>query len=374
MVPSPDSKGETMHLHAEALTLVAAEPEDSARGAGRLLAEILESAFARGASAVHLEPRGDELAVRMRVASALVDGFDLGVAQARDLAASLRSGPLRFRGREIGVATLSTASGDRIVLHLGAADAHAGELTALGMRPALVNALSTILARASGLVLVAGPKRAGISTTLSALLRRADTGSRSLLTLREGPAVAADLRAALAQDSDAILVPAIADRETAATAAQAAQAGHLVLAGVPVADSVGAILRLRELRVEPFQLASTLQAVVAQRLVRRLCGACRQPVQAARSTSALLGFDAGAVVYAPVGCERCDGTGFRGETAVFEAILTDAPLRRLIDDGGDGAILARHAFLNAPNLGSAARALVREGVTTPEEALRVSRG
>jgi general secretion pathway protein E len=87
----------------------------------------------------------------------------------------------------------------------------------------------------------------------------------------------------------------------------------------------------------------------------------------------LLGFDPGAVVYAPVGCDACDHTGYAGRTGVFEAIHADAALRRLINDGGDGAIIARHAFLNAPNLGSAARALVRGGITTPDEAVRVSR-
>jgi general secretion pathway protein E len=114
--------------------------------------------------------------------------------------------------------------------------------------------------------------------------------------------------------------------------------------------------------------------VLAQRLVRKLCPDCRRPVQAQGSVSALLGFDSGAIVFAPMGCESCEGTGFAGSTGVFEAIVADGAIRRLINDGGDEAILARHAFLRAPNLGSAARALVREGLTTPEEAVRISRG
>ncbi len=162
------------------------------------------------------------------------------------------------------------------------------------------------------------------------------------------------------QDADVILAGAITDRQTAAASVRAAEAGHLVLATLEARDAVDAILRLRALRVEAFQLASTLHAVIAQRLARRLCRACREPVQAGGSTCALLGFDPGAVVYAPVGCDSCEG-GFAGEAGVFEAILPDAALRRLINDGGDGAIIARHAFVNAPNLGSAARALVREG-------------
>ncbi|MBC7042363.1 hypothetical protein G6O42_24640, partial [Salmonella enterica subsp. enterica serovar Enteritidis] len=88
-----------------------------------------------------------------------------------------------------------------------------------------------------------------------------------------------------------------------------------------------------------------IAAVLAQRLVQRLCAECRRPVQAQGSISALLGFDSGAIVFAPTGCESCNGTGFAGETGVFEAIVADGAIRRLINDGGDEAILARHAFL-----------------------------
>lgn len=369
-----------MHLQADVLAPVAADfrpaPGESASAmTEQLLADILADAFHRGASKVHLEPRGGgSLAVRLRLAGALTEVLRLPADRARGLIDRVLAGPLRFDGREVGVAALSTAEGERVVLHLGPSVERIDELAALGMRPRLVTALSATLARAGGLVLVAGPPRSGVTTTLHTLLRRVDAGSRGVLRVGEGPAMAEELRAVLRQDPDVILVERIADRATAMAAIEAAQTGHLVLAGVAVGDAIGAVLRLRELRVEPFQLASTLQVVVAQRLVRRLCGECRQPVQATRSVSALLGFDAGAVVYVPTGCDACGGTGFQGETGVFEAIQVDAGLRRLINDGGDCAILARHAFLNSPNLGSAARKMVREGLTTPEEAIRVARG
>ena len=163
------------------------------------------------------------------------------------------------------------------------------------------------------------------------------------------------------------------DRETAEIAVQASLTGHLVLSTVHTNDAVGAITRMRDMKIEPFLLASTLRAVVAQRLVRRLCPDCRRPVQAQGSVSALLGFDPGTIVYEPVGCDHCSHTGFKGRIGVFEAIRIDDTIRRLINDGGDEAIIARHAFINAPNLGSAARQLVREGLTTPEEAVRISR-
>ena len=137
--------------------------------------------------------------------------------------------------------------------------------------------------------------------------------------------------------------------------------------------SDGAVTRLRDMGVEPFLLASTLRLVVAQRLVRRLCQHCREPVQADKSASALLGFDPGTIIYRAKGCEECGGSGYKGRIGVFEAIRVDDTIRRLINDGGDESLIARHAFLNAPNLGSAARALVRDGQTTAEEAIRVSR-
>ncbi|PZP09545.1 MAG: type II secretion system protein GspE, partial [Sphingomonas hengshuiensis] len=181
------------------------------------------------------------------------------------------------------------------------------------------------------------------------------------------------LRAILRQDPDVVMVGEIRDRETAEIAVQASLTGHLVLSTVHTNDAIGAITRMRDMKVEPFLLASTLRGVIAQRLVRRLCQSCRRPVQAQGSVSALLGFDPGAIVYEPVGCSECGGTGFKGRIGVFEAIRIDDTIRRLINDGGDEAIIARHAFINAPNLGSAARQMVRDGLTTPEEAVRISR-
>jgi general secretion pathway protein E len=257
--------------------------------------------------------------------------------------------------------------GERAVLTFETVETRADDLCALGMRPGLAASLADILARRAGLVLVAGPPGSGVSTTLAALARRADNGARCILSGDD------DLPAVLGQDPDVVTIARIADRATAAAAIRAARE-RLVLAGIEASDSVSAILALRAFRAEPFDLAANLQAVLSQRLVGHLCAACREPVQAPRSISALLGFDSGTVVYAPAGCEACGNSGFTGRTAAFEAILPDTGLRRLIYDGGDGAILARHAFVAAPNLGSAARTLVREGVTTPEEAVRVSRG
>jgi general secretion pathway protein E len=108
-------------------------------------------------------------------------------------------------------------------------------------------------------------------------------------------------------------------------------------------DAIGAITRLRDMKIEPFLLASTLRAVIAQRLVRRLCPTCRSPVQATVSVSDLLGFDSGAVIYEARGCGECSNTGYKGRIGVFEAVRIDDTIRRLINAGGDEAGIANHA-------------------------------
>jgi general secretion pathway protein E len=190
-----------------------------------------------------------------------------------------------------------------------------------------------------------------------------------------GLTFAAGLRAILRQDPDVVMVGEIRDRETAEIAVQASLTGHLVLSTVHTNDAVGAITRMRDMRVEPFLLASTLRAVIAQRLVRRLCEHCRRTDagQQARYRRLAGLRSVGAMVYRARGCEECSGTGYKGRIGVFEAIRIDDTIRRLINDGGDESLIARHAFLNTPNLGSAARALVRDGQTTAEEAIRISR-
>ena len=169
------------------------------------------------------------------------------------------------------------------------------------------------------------------------------------------------------------MVGEIRDRETAEIAVQASLTGHLVLSTVHTNDAAGAITRMRDMRVEPFLLASTLRAVIAQRLVRRLCPSCRRPVRAGDTVAPMLGISPEGRVWEPVGCEQCGRSGYKGRVGVFEAIRVDETVRRLINDGGDEQAIAAHAFARGDTLANAARRMVEEGVTTPEEAIRVSR-
>jgi general secretion pathway protein E len=375
----------------------------------RLINGVIADAVRQGVSDIHIEPYETGLVVRMRIDGVLRETLRmpphvapvvvsrikvmarLDIAERR-LPQDGRIG-LTLGGKllDVRVSTLPSRAGERVVLRILDKDNAGIDLNVLGMSPETNALLREALAEPNGIILVTGPTGSGKTTTLYAGLRLLNDGTRNILTVEDpveyamdgvgqtqvnakvGMTFAAGLRAILRQDPDVVMVGEIRDRETAEIAVQASLTGHVVLSTVHTNDAVGAITRMRDMRIEPFLLASTLRAVVAQRLVRRLCPSCRRPVQAEGSVSALLGFDPGTVIYEPIGCEECNGTGFKGRIGVFEAIRVDETIRRLINDGGDESIIARHAFLNAPNLGSAARKLVREGLTTPEEAVRISR-
>jgi general secretion pathway protein E len=292
---------------------------------------------------------------------------------------------------DVRVSTLPSRAGERVVLRILDKENAGFGLEQLGMPPVIEAVYREALAEPNGIVLVTGPTGSGKTTTLYAGLRLLNDGSRNILTVEDpveyavegvgqtqvndkvGLTFATGLRAILRQDPDVVMVGEIRDRETADIAVQASLTGHLVQSTVHTNDAVGAITRLRDMKIEPFLLASTLRAVIAQRLVRRLCPACRQPVQASPSVAALLGFEPGATIYEARGCSECSNTGYRGRIGVFEAVRVDETIRRLINAGGDEAVISSHAFRTMPNLGAAARNLVHEGVTTAEEAVRISR-
>jgi general secretion pathway protein E len=375
----------------------------------RLINGIIADAARQGVSDIHIEPYESGLVVRMRVDGLLRETLRmpphvapvvvsrikvmarLDIAERR-VPQDGRVG-LTLGGKllDVRVSTLPSRAGERVVLRILDKENAGFDLDVLGMPPEIDRIFRAALAEPNGIVLVTGPTGSGKTTSLYAGLRQLNDGSRNILTVEDpveyavdgvgqtqvndkvGLSFATGLRAILRQDPDVVMVGEIRDRETADIAVQASLTGHLVLSTVHTNDAIGAITRLRDMKIEPFLLASTLRAVIAQRLVRRLCPTCRAPVQATGSVSALLGFDSGAVIYEARGCGECSNTGYKGRIGVFEAVRIDDTIRRLINAVGDEAVIANHAFRNAPNLGSAARALVREGVTTAEEAVRISR-
>jgi general secretion pathway protein E len=352
----------------------------------RLINTIIADAARTGVSDIHFEPYESGLVVRMRIDGELREKLRLPARVAPTLVSRVKvmsrldiaerrlpqdgriSLTLGGRLIDVRVSTLPSRGGERVVLRLLDKANVAASLGALGMDKAADAALKAALGEPNGIILVTGPTGSGKTTTLYAALQKLNDGKRNILTIEDpveyaidgigqtqvddkvGLTFAAGLRAILRQDPDVVLVGEIRDRETAEIAVQASLTGHLVLATVHTNDAAGAITRMRDMKVEPFLLASTLRTVIAQRLVRRLCGDC-----------------------AGAGCGSCDQSGYKGRTGIFETIRIDEPLRQLIAEGGDELKIAAHAFTASQTLAQAADALVKNGVTTLAEAMRVTR-
>jgi general secretion pathway protein E len=375
----------------------------------RLINGLIAEAVRQGASDIHIEPYEAALIVRMRmdgvlretlrmpphVAPVVVSRIKvmarLDIAERRVPQDGRIGLTLGGKTLDVRVSTLPARAGERVVLRILDKDNAGIDLDGLGMPSAVHAALREALTEPNGIILVTGPTGSGKTTTLYAALRLLNDGARNILTVEDpveyavdgvgqtqvnpkvGLTFAAGLRAILRQDPDVVMIGEIRDRETAEIAVQASLTGHLVLSTVHTNDAVGAITRMRDMKVEPFLLASTLRAVVAQRLVRQLCVACRKPVAATAGMAGLLAVKVGSVVHEPVGCAACNGTGYKGRIGVFELIRVDEAIRAAISAGGDEIAIAAHAFARNDTLAASARALVLAGVTSPEEAVRVSR-
>ncbi|MDZ7588683.1 MAG: ATPase, T2SS/T4P/T4SS family [Parasphingorhabdus sp.] len=375
----------------------------------RLINGLIAEAARQGVSDIHIEPYETGLVVRMRIDGVLQEKLRmpphvapvvvsrikvmsrLDIAERRVPQDGRISLTLGGKLLDVRVSTLPNRAGERVVLRILDKENAGIDLGLLGMTPDIHKLISEALAEPNGIILVTGPTGSGKTTTLYAGLRTLNDGSRNILTVEDpveyavegigqtpvnakiGLTFAAGLRAILRQDPDVVMVGEIRDRETADIAVQASLTGHLVLSTVHTNDAVGAITRLKDMKIDLSLLATTLRIVIAQRLVRRLCPECRRPVQSDNSIAALLGFDAGTIIYVAEGCDACGHTGYKGRIGVFEAVKIDDTVRRLISLGGDEVNITQHAFLKRPNLAAAARALVKTGEITAEEAIRISR-
>ncbi|MBF0626860.1 MAG: type II secretion system ATPase GspE [Magnetococcales bacterium] len=381
----------------------------------RLINALVTEAVKHGASDIHLEPYEDRLAVRFRV-----DGVLRKVLEPRRALAPLIASrvkvmarldiaekrlpqdgriSLRIAGRpvDVRVSTLPTGHGERVVMRL--LDKQAGRLSLeeLGMVPAMRDTLDRLIHRPNGIILVTGPTGSGKTTTLYAVLRRLNETSRNIMTV-EDPieydlegigqthvntkvdlTFARGLRAILRQDPDIVMVGEIRDVETARIAVQASLTGHLVLSTLHTNSAIGAMARLKDMGVEPYLLSSSLTAVVAQRLVRLLCAACKKPRAIGDAEWADLGFNGGPWsmkperLYEAVGCEACLGSGFAGRGGIYELVPIDDTLKGLIHDSAGERELIAHARTFSTGLRDDGLRLLHSGRTTLEEILRVTR-
>lgn len=375
----------------------------------RLINGLIAESLRQGVSDIHIEPYETALVVRMRVDGVLTEKLRmpphvapvlvsrikvmarLDIAERRVPQDGRISLSLGGKLVDVRVSTLPNRAGERVVMRLLDKENAGLDLAHLGLDAKAEDTLRRALAEPNGIVLVTGPTGSGKTTTLYAALRGLNDGQRNILTVEDpveyavdgvgqtqvnakvGLTFAAGLRAILRQDPDVVMVGEIRDRETADIAVQASLTGHLVLSTVHTNDAAGAITRMRDMGVESFLLASTLRAVIAQRLVRRLCPHCREERVLDAGMAEVLGMKAARVVWSAKGCTECSQTGYQGRVGVFEALRVDDTIRQMIHDNADEAAIARYAFAASPTLAKAVRRMVKDGITSPEEAARIMR-
>jgi general secretion pathway protein E len=365
-----------------------------------------------------MEPTEDRLRVRLRVDGVLteIEGPPPALRQAvvsrikimarlniaeRRLA---QDGRLRFavRGKEVDfrVSTTPVLYGESVVLRILDRGALVLEFPALGFAADVLPRYLDILLRPHGILLVTGPTGSGKTTTLYTSLMALNTPERKILTIEDpveyqlqginqtqvkpqiGLTFGAALRSFLRQDPDIMMVGEIRDLETAQIAVQAALTGHMILSTLHTNDAASAVTRLLDMGVEPFLLTSTLNAVVGQRLVRRLCPACRRPTVPDPARVEALGLRRLANIagieeirlWDPVGCPACAGTGYRGRTAVTELLPISDGIARLVLARAEARAIAELAEQEGMR-GMFADGMLKAlaGVTTPDEVLRVTR-
>jgi len=370
---------------------------------------IARAAEAR-ASDIHVEPAEDVLKVRLRVDGALRDEEPLPGALKSAFVSRVKvmaglniaerrlpqDGRLRVavRGHEIDlrVATTPTLHGEAVVLRLLDRSHLALDFETLGFDAPMLARFEPVLRRPHGIVLVTGPTGSGKTTTLYAALSELNAPHRKILTVEDpieyrlaginqiqvnpqiGLGFAAALRSFLRQDPDVMMVGEIRDLETAQVAVQAALTGHAILSTLHTNSAASAVTRLVDMGVEPFLISSTLNAILAQRLVRRLCPHCREPYRPAPESLAGLGGRGGEQIlqlFRPVGCEVCGHTGYRGRLALLELLVMDEALGRMVVARADERELEAAAALRTMLDDGLTKAAA--GLTTLEEVLRVTR-
>ncbi|PQA86807.1 type II secretion system ATPase GspE [Hyphococcus luteus] len=377
----------------------------------RLINALIAEAVKVKASDIHIEPYEKALSVRLRIDGVLREVLSLPARMTPVLTSRVKvmarldiaerrvpqdgriSIALGGKTVDVRVSTLPARFGERVVMRILDKDEARLDLDGLGMPAEILARFKQALARPNGIILVTGPTGSGKTTTLYGALTLLNEPERNILTVEDpveyaiegvgqtqinpkvGMTFATGLRAILRQDPDIVMVGEIRDVETAEIAVQASLTGHLVLSTVHTNSAVGAITRLRDMGVEPFLLSSTLAAVMAQRLVRRLCPSCKEayePDAAERKMAGLRDGEA-ATLYRPVGCGRCNNTGYEGRIGVYELIVIDEKLKRFIHDGAGEQDIAAYAFAHADTLTQSGLRHVRSGLTSIEEVLRVVR-
>jgi general secretion pathway protein E len=380
----------------------------------RTVNNLIARASEARASDIHIEPAEDCVRVRYRIDGALVDIETLPahlklplvsrikVMAALDIAERRlpQDGRLRVavRGHEIDlrIATSPTIHGESVVMRILDRSSLSLDFKALGFEDDVLEQFLHVLNQPHGIVLVTGPTGSGKTTTLYASLAAINSPDRKILTIEDpieyrlaginqtqvkpqiGLTFAAALRSFLRQDPDVMMVGEIRDLETAEVAIQSALTGHTILSTLHTNSAAASLTRLIDMRVEPFLITSTLNAVLAQRLVRRLCPKCRELYEPTPGflEGMLPGTDVRSVkqLYRPKGCDACGHSGFRGRLAVMELLLVDEEIAGIILARGEAREVQRSAVSHGMRTMLADGLLKsQKGLTTIEEVLRATR-
>lgn len=350
----------------------------------RLVNLLISTAVEARASDIHIEPGQRDAEIRLRIDGAMRTERSISTAQALALVSRIKvlaeldiaerrrpqdgrfSLPVAGRSVDLRISVVPGQFGEGVVIRLLDPAASLQELSQLGYPQHITDIAEQALGRPHGLILVTGPTGSGKTTSLYSFLRRLADGERKILTIEDpieyrlpgiaqsqtnaaiGVTFASALRSFLRHDPDVVMVGEIRDAETARTAVQAAMTGHLVLSTLHTNDAPSAVLRLIDMGVEDYLLASTLVAVFGQRLVRRHCASC-----------------------GGAGCEQCNGHGYRGRLALAEAFLVDDDLRRSIRAGGTVQDLRDHlATRDYQTMTDDAAAKLDAGLTSADEIQR----
>ncbi|MFQ5697481.1 MAG: type II secretion system ATPase GspE [Myxococcota bacterium] len=380
---SDDLQGVASELSAEPQDLLDSNDDDAP--IVRLVNSLLQQAVKERASDIHIEPRERDLHVRFRVDDMMFEPIQplpkrlqqavtsrIKIMGKLDIAEKRlpQDGKivLRIAGREYDVrlSTLPVQYGERCVLRLLPRSQELLSIERIGLDPDQQSLLRRLTRRSNGILLVTGPTGSGKTTTLYAALSEINAPEQSIITIEDpveiqmegigqievkphiGLTFASALRSVLRQNPNVILVGEIRDLETAEVSIQASLTGHLVLSTIHTNDAAGAVTRLIDMGVEPFLISSSLAASLAQRLIRLLCTQCREPYTPDAAELREIGLSlvdlAGRPLYRPAGCPTCHGSGYHGRTGIYEVLVVDEAIRKLVTRGIDSKTIASEAI------------------------------
>jgi len=379
----------------------------------RFVNQVLKDAIELRASDIHLEPFEDEFRIRYRIDGELQDTsvpaqlkrFQPAIVSRIKILSHLniaekrlpQDGRIKIRIEDaevdIRVSVIPMLHGEAVVMRLLRQNSKLRGLQDIGMDTRELNCFRAVLQMPHGIILVTGPTGSGKTSTLYTALNEINDAVRKIITIEDpveyqlkgvnqiqvseksGLTFARGLRSILRHDPDVVLIGEIRDQETAQIAVQASLTGHLVFSTLHTNDAPGALTRLVDMGVEPYLVASSLEAVLAQRLVRVLCKHCKQPDDSgtAQTLKARIGIPASTTIYRSVGCRECRNTGFMGRHAIFEWMDSTPEIRQLILQNASSDLIRNAARKDGmKTLAEDGWRLVRMGITTVEEVLSVT--